>query len=154
MMRIGKTVFAGVLGALMLIGISGAATASLRARPGSGEAGLHDEEYNAYMKAHGEADTQAQIKLLDDFTAKYPKSALLVYIYNDYYNAYYKLKDYPKTDRIHRQARGAERRHAGSTVGIETAARARANISCGRDVAGICQLRSNKRRRRIRRSKA
>ena len=97
MMRIGKTVFAGVLGALLLIGISGTAMQASAQDQAAAKPAYTTEEYNAYMKAHAEADTQAQIKLLDDFTAKYPKSALLVYIYNDYYNAYYKLKDYPKT---------------------------------------------------------
>ena len=35
------------------------------------------EEYNAYIKAHDETDPQQKIKLLDDFVAKYPNSALL-----------------------------------------------------------------------------
>ena len=34
--------------------------------------------------------------LLDSFSEKYPFSKLLVYVYNDYFNVYYELKDFPK----------------------------------------------------------
>jgi tetratricopeptide (TPR) repeat protein len=54
-------------------------------------------EYNAYQDAHGEKDPQAKIKKLDDFSMKFPMSALMMYIYGDYYSTYYALKDYPKT---------------------------------------------------------
>jgi hypothetical protein len=97
MMRIGKTVFAGVLGALLLIGFSGTAMQASAQDQAAAKPDYTTEEYNAYMKGHTETDPQQQIKLMDDFVAKYPKSALLAYAYNDYYNAYYKLKDYPKT---------------------------------------------------------
>ena len=59
------------------------------------------EEYNAYMKAHTETDTQQKIKQLDDFVAKYPNSALLVYIYNDYYNVL-QAEGLSEDDRVHR----------------------------------------------------
>lgn len=55
------------------------------------------EEYNAYKAADGEANPQNKIKLLDDFLKKYPESALLVYIYRDYYVASYALKNYAAT---------------------------------------------------------
>jgi tetratricopeptide (TPR) repeat protein len=54
-------------------------------------------EYNAYLDAHGEKDPQAKLKKLDDFVAKFPGSALMIYIYGDYYLAYYAQKNYPKT---------------------------------------------------------
>jgi tetratricopeptide (TPR) repeat protein len=54
-------------------------------------------EYNAYQAAHMEKDPANKIKLLDDFVTKYPMSALLIYAYNDYYQAYYAQKNYPKT---------------------------------------------------------
>jgi tetratricopeptide (TPR) repeat protein len=54
-------------------------------------------EYNAYMDAHGEKDPQAKIKKLDDFVMKFPMSALMMYIYGDYYTTYYALKNYPQT---------------------------------------------------------
>jgi tetratricopeptide (TPR) repeat protein len=97
MLRISKAVFAGVLGSLLLIGISGAGLRASAQDQAAAKPAYTTEEYNAFMKGHTETDTQQQIKLLDDFVAKYPSSALLVYVYNDYYNAYYKLKDYPKT---------------------------------------------------------
>jgi len=54
-------------------------------------------EYNAYMDAHGEKDPQTKIKKLDDFVMKFPMSALMMYIYGDYYTTYYALKNYPQT---------------------------------------------------------
>jgi tetratricopeptide (TPR) repeat protein len=53
-------------------------------------------EYNSYQAAAAEKNPAAQIKLLDDFVAKYPNSALLNYIYPLYYKNYYGQKNYPK----------------------------------------------------------
>jgi len=53
-------------------------------------------EYNAYQAAQAEKNPAQQIKMLDDFVSKYPNSALLVYIYPLYYNAYSQLKNWPK----------------------------------------------------------
>jgi len=53
-------------------------------------------EYNSYQAAAAEKNPAAQIKLLDDFVAKYPNSALLNYIYPLYYNNYFAQKNYPK----------------------------------------------------------
>jgi tetratricopeptide (TPR) repeat protein len=53
-------------------------------------------EYNSYQAAAAEKNPPAQIKLLDDFVAKYPASALLNYIYPLYYKNYYAQKNYPK----------------------------------------------------------
>lgn len=54
-------------------------------------------EYNAYQAAAAEKNAAAQIKLLDDFVAKYPNSALLNYIYPLYYRNYGAQKNFPKT---------------------------------------------------------
>jgi tetratricopeptide (TPR) repeat protein len=55
-------------------------------------------EYNAYKAADEEKDSQAKIKMLDDFVAKYPTSDQLTpFVYRDYYLAYYALKTYPQT---------------------------------------------------------
>jgi tetratricopeptide (TPR) repeat protein len=100
MNRIGKAAFAGVCGVFLLVAIPGAATrASAQAQQAAPaqKPAYTTEEYNAYMKAKSDTDNQQKIKDLDDFVAKYPNSALLIYVYNDYYNAYYALKDYPKT---------------------------------------------------------
>jgi len=53
-------------------------------------------EYNSFQAANAEKNPVAQIKLLDDFVAKYPNSALLNYIYPLYYKNYYAQKNYPK----------------------------------------------------------
>jgi tetratricopeptide (TPR) repeat protein len=53
-------------------------------------------EYNAYTAAQSIKDPAQQTKTLDDFVAKYPNSALLVYVYPLYYNAYSQLKNYQK----------------------------------------------------------
>ena len=54
-------------------------------------------EYNAYQAAHNETNPANKVKLLDDFVAKYPMSALMPYVYSDYYLAYYAQKNYAKT---------------------------------------------------------
>src|SRR5215472_5569776 len=53
-------------------------------------------EYNAYTAAKETKDPTTQIKQLDDFVSKYPNSALLIYVYPLYYQAYNGLKNYPK----------------------------------------------------------
>src|SRR6202049_1909423 len=53
-------------------------------------------EYNSYQAAAADKNPTTQIKALDDFVAKYPNSALLIYIYPLYYQAYSQLKNYPK----------------------------------------------------------
>jgi tetratricopeptide (TPR) repeat protein len=53
-------------------------------------------EYNAYQAAAAEKNPAQQIKLLDDFVSKYPNSALLIYVYPLYVQAYGQLKNYQK----------------------------------------------------------
>jgi tetratricopeptide (TPR) repeat protein len=53
-------------------------------------------EYNSFTAAQQIKDPTQQIKALDDFVAKYPNSALLIYVYPLYYNAYSQLKNFPK----------------------------------------------------------
>jgi len=64
----------------------------------------HDQELNqldtspendAYQAAHNESNAQTKIKLLDNFAAKYPDSALLPQIYRDYYLTYFTSGNYP-----------------------------------------------------------
>ena len=50
-------------------------------------------EYNAYQACAGEKAPATQIKCLDDFVAKYPNSALLVYVYPLYATAYNQQKN-------------------------------------------------------------
>jgi len=53
-------------------------------------------EYNAYTACVGEAQPAQKIKCLDDFVAKYPNSALLIYVYPLYSQTYGQLKNYAK----------------------------------------------------------
>lgn len=53
-------------------------------------------EYNAYQAAAKETNPQQRVKLLDDFVSKFPKSTLLPYVYQSYYQTYNQLKQYDK----------------------------------------------------------
>ena len=87
-----------MLAALCLM-VGSAVGASAQA-PAGQDAGAKPQytmaEYNAYTAAQSTKDPAQQIKQLDDFVAKYPNSALLIYIYPLYYNAYSQLKNYAK----------------------------------------------------------
>ena len=79
----------------------GSAVGAFAQAPASQDAGAGKQqytmaEYNAYQAAAAEKNPTQQIKLLDDFVSKYPNSALLIYIYPLYYNAYSQLKNWPK----------------------------------------------------------
>lgn len=50
-------------------------------------------EYNAEQACAAEKVPATQVKCLDDFVAKYPNSALLIYVYPLYVNAYNQLKN-------------------------------------------------------------
>jgi hypothetical protein len=63
---------------------------------GAGKQPYTMAEYNAYQAGKAETSPAQQVKLLDDFVSKYPNSALLIYIYPLYMQAYGQLKDYPK----------------------------------------------------------
>src|SRR5260370_32681092 len=63
---------------------------------GAGKQQYTMAEYNSYQAAAAEKNPTQQIKLLDDFVAKYPNSALLVYVYPLYYNAYSQLRNWQK----------------------------------------------------------
>jgi len=66
------------------------------AAAGGAQPGYTMAEYNSYQAAAAEKNPAAQIKLLDDFVAKYPNSKLLNYIYPLYYKNYYSQKNYQK----------------------------------------------------------
>jgi len=88
-----------IIGALCLA-TSGASNALTQA-PAGQDAGAGKQqytmaEYNAFQAANAEKNPAPQIKLLDDFVSKYPNSALLIYIYPLYYNAYSLQKNWPK----------------------------------------------------------
>jgi hypothetical protein len=90
---IAKVIFLVALGILVLpAGSAFAQDAS--AQGGSQQPPYTIPEYNAYQAARAETNPQNQIKLLDDFVAKFPNSTLLPYIYQLYLKAYGDLKDY------------------------------------------------------------
>jgi tetratricopeptide (TPR) repeat protein len=51
-------------------------------------------EYNDFLAADYERNPQTKIKLLDNFSGKYPNSKLVPKIYQDYYQLYFSMKDY------------------------------------------------------------
>jgi len=53
-------------------------------------------EYNSYQACAAEKVPATQVKCLDDFVSKYPNSALLIYVYPLYVQAYGQLKNYQK----------------------------------------------------------
>jgi hypothetical protein len=75
-----------------------AVTASQQAQSSSagGDCKYSMAEYNAEQAAAAEKNAASQVKLLDDFVAKYPTSCLLRYVYPLYYQNYYNQKNYPK----------------------------------------------------------
>jgi tetratricopeptide (TPR) repeat protein len=88
-----------IIAALCLV-MSGASSAFAQAPAGQDAAAGQQKytmaEYNSYQACSAEKNPTQQIKCLDDFVAKYPNSALLVYIYPLYYNAYSQLKNWQK----------------------------------------------------------
>jgi len=87
-----------VLAALCLFCITVApAMAQVTGGGAAGKPGYTMAEYNAWQAADAEKNPGAQIKMLDDFVAKYPNSALLNYIYALYYKNYGAQKNFPKT---------------------------------------------------------
>ena len=86
--------------AALCLAISGASN-TLAQAPAGQDAGAGKQqytmaEYNSYQAAAAEKNPTQQIKLLDDFVGKYPNSALLVYVYPLYYNAYSQLRNWQK----------------------------------------------------------
>jgi tetratricopeptide (TPR) repeat protein len=100
MNRISRVAGLAIIAALCLA-VCGASNAFAQA-PAAQDAGAAGgqkytmAEYNAYQACAAEKNPTAQVKCLDDFVAKYPNSALLIYIYPIYYNAYSQLKNWPK----------------------------------------------------------
>jgi len=84
-----------LLGGLALLCISAGPVAAQDQQQGTGTP-YSIQEYNAFQACRAEKDPTAQIKCLDDFVAKFPKSTLMQYVYQLYYPAYYQLKNYKK----------------------------------------------------------
>jgi len=54
-------------------------------------------EYNAFQACQTEKDTPGKLSCLDSFTAQFPNSTLMQYVYQLYYQAYFQQKNYQKT---------------------------------------------------------
>jgi tetratricopeptide (TPR) repeat protein len=63
---------------------------------GAGKQPYTMAEYNSYQACASEKVPATQVKCLDDFVSKYPNSALLIYVYPLYVQAYGQLKNYQK----------------------------------------------------------
>ena len=80
----------------LVVSMAGLATAA-RAQQGQQKKPTYTlAEYNAYQAAAKETNPQQRVKLLDDFVSKFPKSTLLPYVYQSYYQTYNQLKQYDK----------------------------------------------------------
>jgi hypothetical protein len=64
--------------------------------PDAGKQQYTMPEYNAEQACGNDRNPTSQVKCLDDFVAKYPNSALLIYVYPMYYQDYSQMKNWPK----------------------------------------------------------
>jgi tetratricopeptide (TPR) repeat protein len=99
--KIGRCSGAAVLGLLLSCGAyaQGQAAPAQGAPAQEGAAAKQPytiAEYNSYQACSAEKVPAQQVKCLDDFTSKYPNSALLIYVYPLYYNAYGQQKNFAK----------------------------------------------------------
>jgi tetratricopeptide (TPR) repeat protein len=92
-----------IVAALCLILVSGMSGVARAQAPAAGgqDAGAGKQpytmpEYNSYQACASEKVPATQLKCLDDFVSKYPNSALLIYVYPLYVQAYGGLKNYQK----------------------------------------------------------
>jgi tetratricopeptide (TPR) repeat protein len=92
-----------IVAALCLILVSGMSAEARAQAPAAGgqDAGAGKQpytmpEYNSYQACASEKVPATQLKCLDDFVSKYPNSALLIYVYPLYVQAYGGLKNYQK----------------------------------------------------------
>jgi len=85
----------------LILGNGLSAVAQAQAAAGGQDAGVGKQpytmpEYNSYQACASEKVPATQLKCLDDFVSKYPNSALLIYVYPLYVQAYGQLKNYQK----------------------------------------------------------
>ena len=94
-----KVASLAIVAALCLIlgnGMSAAAQAPAGQDAGAGKQPYTMAEFNSEQACASEKDPATQVKCLDDFVSKYPNSALLIYVYPLYVQAYGQLKNYQK----------------------------------------------------------
>lgn len=76
--------------------LGNAAAAQAPAGQDAGKQPYTMPEYNAEQACFNDKNPTSQVKCLDDFVSKYPSSALLIYVYPMYYQAYGQLKNWAK----------------------------------------------------------
>ena len=91
-----RRVAVAALAAALALTLAGGLFFSARAQETPGKQPYTMPEYNTYVAAANEKNPAQQIKQLDDFVQRYPNSALLMYIYEQYYQNYSAQRNYPK----------------------------------------------------------
>lgn len=94
--KIARFSAAAVLGLIVGCGAYAQAQAAPAQEGGATKQPYTIAEYNSYQACVAEKVPAQQVRCLDDFTSKYPNSALLIYVYPLYYNAYGQQKNYAK----------------------------------------------------------
>lgn len=92
---------AALLTLCLVLGSASGAYAQAAAAPGGQDPGAGKQpytmaEYNSYKACADDKVPASQIKCFDDFVSKYPNSALLIYVYPAYIQAYGAQKNYAK----------------------------------------------------------
>jgi hypothetical protein len=95
------TGLAVLLALCLVLGNASGVYAQAAAAPGGQDQGASKQpytmaEYNSYKACADDKVPASQIKCLDDFVSKYPNSALLIYVYPAYIQAYSTQKNYLK----------------------------------------------------------
>lgn len=94
--KIARFSAAAVVGLILGCGAYAQAQAAPAQEGGATKQPYTMPEYNSYQACMAEKVPAQQVKCLDDFTSKYPNSALMIYVYPLYYSAYGQQKNYAK----------------------------------------------------------
>ncbi|HZV59248.1 MAG TPA: hypothetical protein VFF42_02845 [Candidatus Eremiobacteraceae bacterium] len=87
---------AAILGFTLCCGAHAQAQAAPAQEGGAAKQPYTMAEYNSYQACAAEKVPAQLIKCLDDFSSKYPNSALMIYVYPLYYAAYGQQKNYAR----------------------------------------------------------
>lgn len=85
-----------ILGFTLCCGAHAQAQAAPAQEGGASKQPYTIAEYNSYQACAAEKNPAQLVKCLDDFSSKYPSSALMIYVYPLYYSAYGQQKNYAK----------------------------------------------------------
>jgi hypothetical protein len=85
-----------ILGFMLCCGAHGQAQAAPAQEGAAAKQPYTIAEYNSYQACAAEKNPPQLVRCLDDFSSKYPNSALMIYVYPLYYSAYGQQKNYAK----------------------------------------------------------